>query len=261
MTLDMSEVAMSKRQVQDQLEDLTAEARSVGIGIIVLDQDPSQLSRRVLKNCHTKIIHRLESPDDVQLTALLTGYDKEQQAHICDMIEGEVIVRGLGHSVPLNIQVFYDPLYIDGMKTNWTDAEVIERMKEFYANHPEFAKTPDIPQLDPPEVIVDRDLLALRVQIEDIVRSEGFRTNYLDCIGSSDSEEINALEELIVYYAIRVVSSDRPTVDIVNVFIETTNTVYGEPPYALSSVVLQRLLREHDQSRKASSQGRDSLGL
>ncbi|TFH06789.1 MAG: ATP-binding protein [Candidatus Thorarchaeota archaeon] len=258
LTLDMSEIAMSKRQVQDQLEDLTAEARSVGIGIIVLDQDPSQLSRRVLKNCHTKIVHRLESPDDVQLAALLTGCDKEQQAHICDMVEGEAIVKGLGHSVPLNIQIFHDPLFTDGMKSNWSDAEVIERMKQFYSGHPEFAKTPDIPQLDSPEVIIDRDLLALRVHVEDIVRSEGFRSNYQDCIESGDAEEINALEELIVFYATQVVSSDRPLVEIVDVLIETINTVYGEPPFALSYTTLQRLLRDYIQSRTSSPYGRDS---
>jgi hypothetical protein len=245
LTLDMSEAAMSKRQVQDQLEDLTAEARSVGIGIIVLDQDPSQLSRRVLKNCHTKIVHRLESPDDVQLTALLTGCDKHQQAHICGMKEGEAILRGLNDSAPLNIQVFYDPQFISGMKLNWTDAEVKERMEAFYKGHPDFARTPEIPLLDSPEVILDRDLMALRVQIEDIVRSQGFQENYTECMDSTDAEEIHALEELIVFYSTHGVASDRPVSEVVETFIETLVAVYGNLPSSLSPNVLKQLVREY----------------
>ena len=258
MTLDMSEVAMSKRQAQDLLEDLTAEARGVGVGIIVLDQDPSQLSRRVIKNCHTKIIHRLESPDDVHLTALLTGCDEHQQAHISTMKEGETIVRGLGDTVPLNVQVFYDPQFIKDMKSNWSDEEVKEHMADFYTDHPEFAETPEIPILDPAEVIVDRELLALRVQVEDIVRSDGFRTNYYDCITGEDAEEVHALEELIIYYATRTIASGIPVAEVITVFLDTMKTVYGEPPYPLSESVLHQLLRACSQTDVIESR-RDQL--
>ena len=256
-TLDMSEVAMSKRQVQDQLEDLTAEARSAGIGIIVLDQDPSQLSRRVLKSCHTKIVHRLESPDDVQLSALLLNCSPQQREHIRDMRDGEAIIRGLEDSVPLNIQVFYDPEFNPVMTANRTDEEVIERMRPFYDAHPAFRETPEIPILDPPEVIEDRDLVSLRVQVEDLVRSSAYQTNYLESVESPDAEFLNAIEELLVFYATRIIESDKQPMEVIEVLIEATEAVFGPLPYTLNPNVVQGLIRDMSKTDQSANDRRD----
>jgi hypothetical protein len=259
-TLDMSEAAVSKRQVLDQIEDLTAEARSYGVGMIVLDQAPSQLSRGVLKNCHTKIVHRLESPDDCQLAAYLTGCNREQQAHMTMMKEGEAVIKGIRDSVPRNIQILYDPDFTHGMKTNWTDDEVIQRMKKFYLEHPEFAITPEIPSLDSSEVIEDRELISLRVQVEDIVGSHGYRKNYTECMKKSNAEELCAIEELIVYYATNAVNSDKPFQDVVRVFIDVTEAIHGPTPYKLNQGHIQQLILNSQQSQPSVSGGGDSDG-
>ena len=139
------------------------------------------------------------------------------------------------------------------MKSNWSDNEVKEHMAEFYAKHPEFASTPEIPVLDSPQVIIDRELLALRVQVEDIVRSNGFRTNYYDCITGDDPEEVHAIEELIVYYATRTVISGIPLADAISVFLDTMAAVYGEPPYTLNESALSQLIQEHIQTEVSDS--------
>ncbi|MFW9944967.1 MAG: ATP-binding protein, partial [Candidatus Sifarchaeia archaeon] len=170
-TLDTSEIGSSKRQVQDQIEDMTSEARSVGLGVMFLDQSPTELARGVVKNCHTKIIHRLESHEDRRMIARETGCNREQEQHIEVLDNGEAVVRSPVDKSPLNLQIIYDPTWIPEMERNWTDDEIKERMRDFYSARPEFAKTPDIPELEPIQVIEDREAISLRVQIEDIVRS------------------------------------------------------------------------------------------
>ncbi len=253
--LDVSEMAVSKRQVLDQFEDLTAESRSYGLGLVILDQAPSQLSRGVLKNCHTKIVHRLESPDDSHLAALLTGCNNEQQAHMTLMKEGEAIIRGIRDHTPRNIQVLHDPDFTEGMKHHWTDDDVAQRMKIFYQEHPEFAATPEIPRLDSLGVIEDRELVSLRVQVEDIVRSTGYHSNYLKCKENPNAEELRAIEELIVYYSIHYNLLDRSPQETIHAFIDATEAVHGPSPYSLNLHFIQQRILDHQRTRYSDSGG------
>ncbi|MFW9888331.1 MAG: ATP-binding protein [Candidatus Thorarchaeota archaeon] len=252
-TLDTSEIGSSKRQVQDQIEDMTSEARSVGLGVMFLDQSPSELARGVVKNCHTKIIHRLESHEDRRMIARETGCNREQEQHIEVLEDGEAVVRSPVDKSPLNLQIIYDPTWNPEMERNWTDDEIRDRMQEFYRTHPEFAKTPDIPELEPVQEIEDREAISLRVQIEDIVRSEGYRKNYRDCINDPMSEGLRAVEELVVYYGTHVASSSSQVGDAVRLLLETSIAVHGPPPYEPSWAVINELIEQSREIRQTQS--------
>ncbi|MHA2142797.1 MAG: ATP-binding protein [Candidatus Thorarchaeota archaeon] len=249
-TLDTSEIGSSKRQVQDQIEDMTSEARSVGLGVMFLDQSPTELARGVVKNCHTKIIHRLESHEDRQMIARETGCNREQEQHIEVLENGEAVVRSPVDKSPLNLQIIYDPTWNPEMERNWTDDDVKERMRGFYTAHPEFAKTPEIPELEPIQEIEDREAISLRVQIEDIVRSEGYSKNYSDCINDPMSEGLRAVEELVVYYGTHVASSTSQVSDAVHLLLETSIAVHGPPPYEPSWTVINELIEQSSESRQ-----------
>jgi hypothetical protein len=239
--------------VQDQIEDIASEARSVGLGVMFLDQSPTELARGVVKNCHTKIIHRLESHEDRRMIARETGCNREQEQHIEVLDDGEAVVKSPVDKSPLNLQIIYDPTWNPEMERNWTDDEIKERMCDFYEANPEFAKTPEIPELEPIQVIEDREAISLRVQIEDIVRSEGYSKNYSDCINDPMSEALRAVEELVVYYGTHVASSSSQVDDTVRLLLETSMAVHGPPPYEPSWAVINELIEQTGQSRQMSS--------
>jgi len=57
----------SRRGERSLLELAVAEGRRYGFGFVILDQLPGLLSRYVLENCATKVVHRLESWEQVRL--------------------------------------------------------------------------------------------------------------------------------------------------------------------------------------------------
>ena len=64
------------------IELAVAEGRSYGLRFIVLDQTPSLLSRQVMANCGIKIIHRLDSYEDIKLIIKIVGVLEDDLASI-----------------------------------------------------------------------------------------------------------------------------------------------------------------------------------
>lgn len=252
---DMNDAASSQRRAVDQLVDLIAEARSLGLGTILCDQNPTRLARDALKTCSTKIVHRLTSPEDRNLLALETGCSKEQAQQIDVLRVGEVVFRGPEDAVPSNVQVIHDAESNPEMKRIWTDEDVHQRMLQFYAKHPEFAKTPPIPSLEPFDLIEDRESVTLRVQLEDIVRSSAYAENYKDAVDDPDSDVLNAIEEQLVFYASNLVQSSTPLMDILRIMLEITEEVYGTPPYQLDWSVIEDLAVRSQHRTQSDAEG------
>ncbi|TFG99037.1 MAG: ATP-binding protein, partial [Candidatus Thorarchaeota archaeon] len=186
---DNNEIASARRKTTDQLVDIIAESRDLGLGVIILDQNATRLSHDALKTCHTKIIHTNTSEPDRNLLASETGCNLEQKMQIDVLRVGEVIMRGPEETVPVNIQVFYDPDNYPEMKRKWTNDDVIARMRDFYEKYSEFTKTPKPPVLLEADEVRDQESLSIAVQVEDIIQDDGFQELYLKAIGEIGSKE------------------------------------------------------------------------
>lgn len=246
-TLDVSEAALSKRLVIDQQVNLIAESRSFGLGFIISDQSPTRLARDAIRNCHTLIIHRLDSPDDQELMGSYSGCNPRQKEHLANLRIGEAVVRDLTSPVPFNVQVFHDPDHFDKMNDHWTDEKIKLKMKRFYDLYPEYSRQPEIPEFDygskkgSPTTESQYPVNLL----DDIVQTKSFRELYHDIIEIlRKNQESSILEEFLVEYIISLSHQPDSSLDLVSHLIDLVHSVYGPPPREPNMHLIQCLLSE-----------------
>ncbi|MHA2081258.1 MAG: ATP-binding protein [Candidatus Thorarchaeota archaeon] len=241
-TLDMSEGAMAKRYAVDQLVNLVSEARSLGLGVILVDQTPTRLARDAVKNCHNIFVHKLTSPDDLTLMAQETGCNNQQAEHIAYLKDGEAIVRTATDTAPYDVQVIYDPDEYPEMKRMWSDGDVRERMREFYDAHPKFAETPEIPVLPTRDssTISESDL-SLGFQLDDIVQTTAFREAHTHSLEDTES---SAIEREVAHYAFHLTPLGGSIIETALVLVELAEAAYGPFPRKVNIQALQELINE-----------------
>lgn len=76
----------------DAFADLLAEVRKYGEGLIIADQIPAKLIPDVIKNTHTKIVHRLFAEDDRRAMGETMMMDDAQRDFLPNLATGEAIV-------------------------------------------------------------------------------------------------------------------------------------------------------------------------
>lgn len=76
----------------ESFADMLAEIRKYGAGLIIADQIPAKLIPDVIKNTHTKIVHRLFAEDDRRAMGESMMMDDEQRAFLPNLATGEAIV-------------------------------------------------------------------------------------------------------------------------------------------------------------------------
>lgn len=76
----------------DAFADLLAEVRKYGEGLIIADQIPAKLIPDVIKNTHTKIVHRLFAEDDRRAMGEAMMMDDGQRDFLPNLATGEAIV-------------------------------------------------------------------------------------------------------------------------------------------------------------------------
>lgn len=91
----------SRRQGVDAFANLLAEVRKYGEGLIIADQVPNKLVPDVIKNTHTKIVHRLFAADDRNTIGDAIGLDDEQRDFLPKLQTGETIVYCGGWNAPV----------------------------------------------------------------------------------------------------------------------------------------------------------------
>lgn len=72
--------------------DMLAEVRKYGEGLIIADQIPAKLIPDIIKNTHTKIVHRLFAEDDRRAMGEAMMMDDEQRDFLPNLKVGEAIV-------------------------------------------------------------------------------------------------------------------------------------------------------------------------
>jgi hypothetical protein len=117
------------------------------------------------------------------------------------------------------------------MLKEWTDHDVMDRMKGFYEKHPELTRTPDIPILDwSGEEAQDKEVLSTAVRAEDIVQDEGYARSYLDCIEDPEAESKKLVEELVVFYVTRS-GCMQGAFETAQLILDLSAITYGRPHY------------------------------
>ncbi len=95
----------TRRQGVETFANLLAEVRKYGEGLIIADQVPNKLVQDVIKNTHTKIVHRLFAADDRDSVGDAIGLDDEQKAFLPRLQTGETIIFCGGWNAPVWTQI------------------------------------------------------------------------------------------------------------------------------------------------------------
>jgi hypothetical protein len=95
----------SKKLGVETFANLLAEVRKYGEGLIIADQIPNKLVSDVIKNTHTKIVHRLFSADDRNTIGDAMGLSDEQKDFLPLLQTGEIVMYCGGWHAPVWVKV------------------------------------------------------------------------------------------------------------------------------------------------------------
>ncbi|MDF1540989.1 MAG: hypothetical protein P1Q69_18985, partial [Candidatus Thorarchaeota archaeon] len=235
-TLDMGEHAVARRHAIDQLVNLLAEARSYGLGVVIADQSPARLAREALKNCSTRILHRMNSAEDIELMGREVGCTPPQIEHLFVMEDGEAVIRSPQSHVPTKIKIHYDPDFYPEMNRHWSDEDISERMRPFYQTHPEYAKRPEIP------VIMSQPREQDPVEI---IRTQTFEDLYYEAMDTAkENPDDFPVERVFVQLAIETSPDKEGIEDRTLELLDIASELYGPPPEPINKEVVRHLIAE-----------------
>lgn len=95
----------SKKLGVDTFANLLAEVRKYGEGLIIADQIPNKLVSDVIKNTHTKIVHRLFSADDRNTIGDAMGLSDEQKDFLPLLEAGETVMYCGGWHAAVRVKI------------------------------------------------------------------------------------------------------------------------------------------------------------
>ena len=109
----------------DAFSDLLAEVRKYGEGLIIADQIPAKLVPDVIKNTHTKIVHRLFAEDDRRAMGEAMMMDDDQRDYLPNLATGEAVIFCGGWHGPTHAMIRADLAQTDGRPLSDEDVEVL----------------------------------------------------------------------------------------------------------------------------------------
>ena len=123
--------------------DMLAEVRKYGEGLIIADQIPAKLIPDVIKNTHTKIVHRLFAEDDRRTMGEAMMMDEEQRDFLPKLQVGEAIVFCGGWHGPAHAAIRNDLAQTDNndhpaLDLNGCGAQQLWRERTRY--YPQFCR-------------------------------------------------------------------------------------------------------------------------
>ena len=122
------EVANTKGKAVEFFCNLLSEIRSLGEGMVIVDQVPTKLAPDALKNTDTKIIHRLVSQDDAEYVAQSLVIQKDSEIRFLSQLKrGEVLFYTSGMYGPAHILI-----HSAKNKMNYVEEELLQQLAEQY---------------------------------------------------------------------------------------------------------------------------------
>jgi energy-coupling factor transporter ATP-binding protein EcfA2 len=86
--------------------NIISEMRSMGQGVVVVEQIPTKILPDVIKNTNAKIVHRLVANDDQVLMASSLGLTAEESLYLTSLTTGHVLYLKEGMQRPIEVKVF-----------------------------------------------------------------------------------------------------------------------------------------------------------
>ena len=121
--------------------DMLAEVRKYGTGMIIADQIPAKLIPDVIKNTHTKIVHRLFAEDDRRTMGEAMMMDDKQQGFLPNLGTGEAVVFCGGWHGPVHAGIRNDRAQTDNpAKLNQHKRYISQLWKQRKRYYPQFCE-------------------------------------------------------------------------------------------------------------------------
>ena len=115
-------------------ERIAREGRKYGLSLLVSSQRPSELSKTVLSQCNSFIVHRIQNPDDqTYIRKLVSAANSEILSQLPTLPQQHVIIMGDCVRTPVVARMntakpkpnSNDPEFVD----NWIKSEIIDYKK------------------------------------------------------------------------------------------------------------------------------------
>jgi DNA helicase HerA-like ATPase len=144
------EVGNTRGKAVETFSNVISEIRTLGQGVVVVDQIPSKLTQDVIKNTNTKIVHRTLAKDDRDYVGSAMNLTDAQSRELSLLGVGQSVIHREGMDKAFLVQIDRfgqdDPIVV-------TDQAVRESMQPFHGanafvfrRYPGFEKHPDIPK-------------------------------------------------------------------------------------------------------------------
>jgi len=99
-------VTERQRRAREVFEKIAKEGRKFGLSLVVASQRPSELSRTVLAQCNSFIVHRIQNPDDQEyFKSVISGVNRELLDQLPALPQQHAIVLGDCVRLPLQVRI------------------------------------------------------------------------------------------------------------------------------------------------------------
>ncbi|MEF3192920.1 MAG: hypothetical protein K6346_01655, partial [Halothiobacillaceae bacterium] len=121
--------------------DMLAEVRKYGAGLIIADQIPAKLIPDVIKNTHTKIVHRLLAEEDRRAMGEAMMMSEKQRNFLPNLATGEAIVFCGGWHGPAHAAIRSDLAQTDNRNDlDLTGCSIQQLWRERHRYYPQFCR-------------------------------------------------------------------------------------------------------------------------
>jgi uncharacterized protein len=95
-----------QQRAREVFEKIAKEGRKFGLSLVVASQRPSELSRTVLAQCNSFIVHRIQNPDDQEyFKSVISGINRELLEQLPALAQQQAIVLGDCVTLPLQVRI------------------------------------------------------------------------------------------------------------------------------------------------------------
>ena len=142
------------------------ELRDFGIGSVIIDQKPADLSPDCIAVTGTKIVHALDREEDKKAVGSAMGLNEEQKKYLSYLAKGEVFVKLDRESIPFPFHARIEPVTFTGKVSRNEIEEYMRAVFESYSNGEK--ELPESPAEIIPEKIIEnqRWLSSIKSKLE-----------------------------------------------------------------------------------------------
>jgi uncharacterized protein len=95
-----------QQRAREVFEKIAKEGRKFGLSLLVASQRPSELSRTVLAQCNSFIVHRIQNPDDQEyFKSVISGINRELLDQLPALAQQQAIILGDCVTLPLQVRI------------------------------------------------------------------------------------------------------------------------------------------------------------